>query len=176
MAELTEGTWNCKVLGGEANADDKQIMIVRVNVEISEGPDKGRRCSYEEQVNNKSAKYVIQCAKAVGWTATAKSADWRTFKSDVDTWIKANGGNSTLTVENVEFTDKKTGQPRTWGKPKAVGRGPRALKPPTKETLEDANEAARMALAEAFAADSPPSDDVPPPSDDDEIPYDREAR
>lgn len=173
MAELVEGTWKCKVLGGEANADDKQIMTVRINFEITDGPDKGRRGTYEDQVSTKSAKYIIQSAKAVGWSGTPAAADWRTFRGDVDAWIKSSGGDSTVTVEHVSFKDKKTGEPRIWGKAKAIGRGPKALRPPSKETLDDANEAARRALAEAFGdtgGSSGGNDDVPPPADDD-IPF-----
>src|SRR5678816_163034 len=119
MAEPVEGIWKCTVLGGEANADDKDIVHCRINVQIDEGPDKGRRVTYDEQVNNKSARYVVMSARAVGWRGQGRLED--TFHSDVDAWIKATGGVSTVEVQHIR---RKTGKQAGtfWGKARSVGR------------------------------------------------------
>jgi hypothetical protein len=161
------------VLGGEAAADDKDIMTVRVNVQIIEGPDTGRKVTYEDRVNNKSAKYIAQSARAVGWKGTRLE----TFRSDVDGWIKATGGESTVEIRHLEIkTGKKAGQ--IWGKANSIGRGPKPLKAPSRQSADEADEAMRAALAEGAGYDdsgTPPQDDIPPPGEDD-IPFITNAR
>ena|ERR1044071_5032323 len=161
MSEPVEGIWKCNVLGGEAAADDKDIMCVRINVEIVEGPDKGRRVTYEDRVNNKSAKYIAQSARAVGWRGVSLG----TFRSDVDAWIKASGGVSTVEIRHIEIkSGKRAGQ--IWGKANAIGRGPKPLKEPSRETAHDADEAMRAAMADDGGGGTP-YEDIPPAGDDD---------
>jgi len=173
MGEPAEGIWKCVVLGGEAAANDKDIMCVRINAQIDEGPDKGRRVTYEDQVNNKSARYIAQSARAVGWTGDSL----KTFRDDVDAWVKRTGGVSTVEIKHIEIkTGKNAG--KIWGKANSIGRGPRPLKAPSRETIDDADDAMRRALAGEGASyppdtgdrGAPPPDDIPPPGEDD-IPF-----
>lgn len=171
MAELVEGIWKCKVLGGEANADDKDIITVRISVEILDGPDKGRRATYEDRVNNKSAKYIALSARAVGWRARGKVEE--TFRTDVDEWIARTGGESTVEIEHIlRKTGAKAGT--YWGKPRSIGRKPKALVRPSREASDDANDAMIRAVAELNESNNSGGgggyDDVPPPSDDN-IPF-----
>lgn len=169
MAEPVEGIWKCTVLGGEANADDKDIVHCRINVQIDEGPDKGRRVTYDEQVNNKSARYVVMSARAVGWRGQGRLED--TFHSDVDAWIKATGGVSTVEIQHIK---RKTGKQAGtfWGKARSIGRRQSLLKPPSQSASDDANDAIQAALAAAQETNGGGGgyDDAPPPSDDD-IPF-----
>lgn len=165
-----EGIWKCIVLGGEANADDKDIVHVRVNVQIDEGPDKGRKVTYDEQVNNKSAKYVVQSARAVGWRGGMPIEN--TFRADVEAWIAATGGVSSVEIQHVE---RKNG-PKAgtfWAKARSIGRGPAPLKAPSREASSDANDALRSAMmaAEEGNGAPPPDDYIPPPGDDDALPF-----
>lgn len=165
-----EGIWKCIVLGGEANADEKDIVHVRINAQIDEGPDKGRKVTYDEQVNNKSAKYVVQSARAVGWKG--KMPIESTFRADVEAWIAATGGASTVEIQHVE---RKTGAKAGtfWAKARSIGRGPAPLKAPSQQSSADANEALMAAMAsneEGNGGGAPPADDVPPHGDDD-IPF-----
>lgn len=169
MSEPVEGIWKCKVLGGEAAADDKDIMTVRINAQIIEGPDTGRKVTYEDRVNNKSARYIAQSAKAVGWKGGRLES---TFRADVEAWIKATGGESTVEIRHIEIKNgKKAGQ--IWGKANSIGRGPKPLKAPSREAADDADAAMRAALDESGGGydDAPPHDDIPPPGDDDQIPF-----
>lgn len=166
----SEGIWNCKVLGGDYNADEKNIVVARINVQLTEGPDQGRKMTYEEQINNKSSKYVVQSMKAVGWKGGRPDT---TFKSDVEAWIKATGGVTTVEIQHVE---RKNG-PKAgtyWAKARSIGRGAKPLKPPTQEASDDAWQALQGAMTDQDDRSSapPPSDDdnIPPPADDD-IPF-----
>lgn len=170
MSEPAEGIWKCKVLSGEAAANDKDIMCIRVNVQIEEGPDNGRSVSYEDQINNKSAKYIAQSAKAVGWRGGRMES---TFRSDVEAWINATGGMSTVEIRHLEIKNGKNAG-KIWGKANSIGRGPKPLKEPSRESSDDADQAMRAALAEDSGGSGPSAgggyDDAPPPSDDD-IPF-----
>lgn len=182
MAEPIEGIWKCKVLGGEANADDKDVMVVRINAQITEGPDAGRRVTYEDRINNKSAKYIAQSAKACGWRGGRIE---ETFRADVTEWIARTGGESTVEIKHLEIkTGKNAG--KIWGKANSIGRGPRPLQAPSRESADDANEAMRQAMADdqsgpGSGGGSAP-DDVPPPGEDDipfitsSLAYDRAVR
>src|SRR4051812_18495776 len=154
MSDLVEGIWSCTVLGGEAAADDRDIMRVRINVQITEGPDKGRRTTYEDQINNKSAKYIAQSAKSAGWSGRMPIEQY--FRDDVDRWVKETGGASTVEIKHVKIKQGKQfdkwidsgmqGNQPIWAKASSIGRGNRPLKPPSAATSADANEAMRAAL------------------------------
>lgn len=167
MAEPAEGMWQCKVLGGEAAADDRDIITVRINVQIAEGPDSGRKVTYEDRVNNLSAKYILQTCRAVGWRAAGKLED--TLRADVDAWVASTGGASTVEIKHLLIKNGKNAG-KTWAKANSLGRGPRPLKAPTKASSDDAHAAMMAAMAE-FGDGPPPDNDVPPPDDNDAPPF-----
>jgi hypothetical protein len=141
-----EGIWECTVLGASFGETDKGSPEVQINVQISDPlapkDTQGQRCSYEDQVNARSALYVGRSARAVGW----KGEDLRTLKSDCAAWIVATGGKSTVEIRHIEIKNgKKAGQ--IWDKPNSIGRGSRVLKEPSRDLLNDANEAMRAAMA-----------------------------
>lgn len=167
--EIAAGFWPCKVLDGFYGDNDKNIPVVRINVELIDGPFKGMRQTYEEAVNNKQAPYIARTCKAVGWKCQSLS----TLKADVTEWVKTTGGESTLEIRHVEVkTGKRAGS--IWAKANSIGRGPKPLKESSQENLHDADETMRAALADDAAGHggngAPPPDDAPPPSDDD-IPF-----
>lgn len=159
MAQLLEeGFWPCSVLGGEAgNADG--IAKVRINVRFDDGPNRGRTGYYEDKIDARSALYVSRSMRAVGWQ-TDKLV---TFADDVNAWIKATGGKSTAEVKHIP-TKKGT----IWDKINSIGRGPKPMTALRGDTLADAEEALRKAMAEDGA---PPEDDVPHAGDSDDIPF-----
>ncbi len=185
MTDIAEGFWPCKVINGSYGDVERKpgvwINTVRVNVEVTEGSHAGQRFTYEEEVNNKQIPYIVRTIKAVGW----KCHDMTTLADDIDAWVKATGGISTLEIKHWE---RKRGPHAgtTWAKPNSIGRGPKPIKAASKDNLLDANAMARMALAEDAARgygdanleppsggngySDPPTDDIPPPSDGDEPP------
>lgn len=182
MAKLiNEGIWACKVLGAEVGQDDRGAMRVRIHVMITEGSDSGRKVTYEDTVNFKSNKYIAQSARAVGWSGGRLE---ETLREDVDAWIAATGGASTVEIRHLEIRNgKNAGQ--TWAKANSIGRGSRPLAAPSRDVADEADEAMRAALAEeetgshSYPARSNAdggsggggSDyDAPPPGDDD-IPF-----
>lgn len=173
MSEPTEGIWKCKVIDGEAAADDRDVMTVRINVEIADGPDKGRRVTYEDRVNNKSAPYIAKSCKAVGWQGRRLES---TLANDIEAWIKATGGMSTVEIKHIEIKNgKRAGS--IWGKANSIGRGPKPLRAPSREAADEADAAMQQALAEDAEQQAGGGgggdsyyDDVPPPGDDN-IPF-----
>lgn len=168
MSEIAAGFWPCKVLSAFYGDNDKNIPVVRINAEITDGPAKGSRHTYEEQVNNKQAPYIARTCKAVGWKCQSLS----TLKSDVESWVKATGGESTLEIRHVEVkSGKRAGS--IWAKVNSIGRGPKPLKESSRENLDDADAMMRAALADDNSGQTPPppADDVPPPTDDDQPPF-----
>lgn len=160
MATKQEGIWNCKVLGGKAGEVDG-VLNVQINVQITDGPDKGQRCTYEDTVNAKSAKYVGWSCSAVGW----KGQSLTTLEKDITAWIEKTGGDSTVEIKHIEVKRGKAydrwaaggeqGPPPVWDKVAGIGRGaPRPLKQPSASTLKDADEAMRSAMG-----DDQPDDD-----------------
>jgi hypothetical protein len=167
MAIMEEGIWPCTVLGGNFGTigDDNGPPQVVVNVQIDEGPNKGRRCSYEEKVDAKSALYAGRSCKAVGW----RGGSLTTLKADIEAWITKTGGKTTVEVKHItNKTGKRVGE--VWAKVNALGRVAKILAAPSAERLKDADEAMRRAMADDGAAAARPDDDAPPPNDDD-IPF-----
>lgn len=149
MAKLiSEGMWACKVLGAEVGQDDRNAMRVRIHVMITEGGDNGRKVTYEDAVNYKSSKYIAQSAKAVGWRGGRLE---ETLRDDVEAWIAATGGASTVEIRHLEIKNGKNAG-SMWAKANSVGRGSRPLAAPSRETADDAHEA-MMAALEADEAD-----------------------
>ena len=176
MAPKAEGMWPCTVLGATRGEDGGQI-VVRINVKIDDGPDKGKLATYEDTVNTKSSIYIARTCRAVGWSG--RSLD--TLTADVDAWIKATGGKSTVEVKHIEIkkgrkydkwvADGRRGDPPVWDKVQSLGRGPKPLAAPTKEAANDADEAMRQALADDGVEVPVPVDDVPHSADDDRLPF-----
>lgn len=172
MTEIAAGFHPCKVLDGFYGDDDKNIPVVRINVELTDGPNVGTRQTYEESVNNKQAPYIARTCKAVGWKCQSLS----TLKADVAAWIAETGGASTLEIRHVEIKKgKRAGS--IWAKPNSIGRGPKPLKESSRENLYDVDAMMRAALAEdagrsrsGSAGGAPPDDEIPPP-DDGDLPY-----
>jgi hypothetical protein len=173
MALLAEGIWPCTVISGSFGKDDKGSPQVQINVRIDEGPSAGRQCTYEDQVNAKSALYIGRSLKACGWLG--RNLD--TVKADVAAWVEATGGKSTVEIRHVEIKKGKKydawaasgfeGPGPVWDKPNSIGRGAKPLAPAQVDLLADANDA----MARALAADGGGGmDDEPPPNGDD-IPF-----
>lgn len=170
-----QGIWGCTVIDGNAGEIDG-VLNVQINVQIDDGPSKGQRCTYEDSVNARSAKYVGWSCTAVGWNGSSLS----TLKSDIAAWIAKTGGKSTVEIKHLEiksgrkFDDwmraGRNGPPPIWDKVAGIGRGaPKPLKAPAANTLADADAAMRDAMSHASGG-APPYDDAPPPNDDD-IPF-----
>jgi hypothetical protein len=180
--EFASGIWPCVVQGasvGEAtdkNGKPKGVLVARVNVVIDGGPDKGKSCTYEDEVNPKSSLYIGRSLKNVGW----KERSMSTVESDVAAWVKATGGKTTVEIRHIELKRGKkfdewleetggAGTPPIWAKANSIGRGPRPLATPSNDALSDADEQMRRAMQE----DGGGTDMGPPtaPRDPDDIPF-----
>lgn len=170
---LAAGNWPCVVLSADFGENDGS-PDVQINVRITDGPSAGRTCTYQDQVNGKSALYVLRSARAVGWEG--KGIDLSTLKADCAAWIKKTGGATTVEIKHIELKrgrkydawveGGRKGAAPIWDKPNAIGRGAKPLAPPKAETLADANEAMRRAMEMEGSA---PADEPAP--DDDRIPF-----
>lgn len=145
----TEGIWGCTVLAGKLGKVDG-ITTVQIDVQIADGPDKGQRCTYEEIVNAKSAKYVGWSCTAVGWKGPSLS----TFEAECAAWIEKTGGTTTVEIQHLEMKKGKAvekwenegrqGPRPVWDKVKGIGRGmARAMAPIDTGSLKDADDVMR---------------------------------
>ncbi len=159
---LSEGIFPCRVIDGFFGEDDKKSPIARINVVITDGPDKGKHCTYEDQVNGKSALYVGRSLRAAGW----KGEKLETTKADVAEWVAKTGGASTVEIKHIEIKNgKRAGE--IWAKPNSIGRGPKPLVEAKGDTLADANEAMRRAMEADGFGDGGGSDAGEPRGEDD---------
>lgn len=167
MAPKAEGIWPCTVLGATYGEDDRHLLVVRINAKITDGPDKGKMCTYEDQVNTRSAIYIARSCKAVGWAGKTLT----TLAADCQAWIEKTGGASTVEIRHLEIKNgKRAGE--IWDKVNSIGRGPKPIAPPSRDVMADAEEAMRKALAEDGNADEPPPDEAPhAASADSDIPF-----
>ena len=168
MAPKAEGMWPCTVLGATRGEDGGQI-VVRINVKIDDGPDKGKLATYEDAVNPKSSIYIARSCRAVGWSG--RTLD--TLAEDVAAWVKATGGKSTVEIKHILIKkgkkydkwveDGRRGDQPVWDKVQSLGRGPKPLAEPTPTAKNDADDYMRQALADdgVQVPDEPPLDDVP---------------
>lgn len=176
MATLTEGDWACTVLGATVGMDDKEQLVVRVNVKIEDGPDKGKTCMYEDTISNKSAPYIARTCRAIGWKGAMPFED--TLVADVDAWVKETGGKTTVSIKHLDIKRGKAydkwaaggfeGPGPVWAKVQGLGRGAKPLAAPNATAKKDANDFMRAAMAD----DAPPEDEVPHAAvTDDQIPF-----
>lgn len=172
MAIKAEGIFPCTVLFANYGEDPRRAGVtgVQISVKIDDGPDKGACCTYEDEVTHKSALYITRSCQAIGWKGGPGGDDLNTLKADVDAWVKATGGKSTVEIKHLLIkTGKNAG--KTWDKVNSIGRGPKPLRAATGEAHSDAREAVRAAMALDGSSMPPPDHDVPPPDDDDDIPF-----
>lgn len=65
---IPEGTYPVRVVGkASVGKNQKEETRARVNVEFIDGPGAGRRMTYDERIDPKSAKFVRGSLAAVGW-------------------------------------------------------------------------------------------------------------
>lgn len=183
MSVMAEGIWGCTVSSANAGEIDG-VMKVQVNVRIDDGPSAGRQTTYEDEVNARSALYIGRSCVNVGW----KGADLNTLKADVDAWIKATGGKSSVEIKHItlkrgkkfdEWVTKHAEwraagssgdepKPPVWDKANSIGRGPKPLTAPSAAALTDANDAMRRAMAEDRATGGAAAG---PAGNDDDLPF-----
>ena len=179
--EYAEGDWPCQILGATAGEQSDErgptgVIAVRVNCKIEDGPSKGKLCTYEDEINEKSSLYIRRSLTAIGWKGKIANVS-----SDVEAWIKETGGKSTVTIKHWPLKRGKKydkwieagakGDPPVWAKASAIGRGPKPLAAPSQSAMSDA-EAAMQRAAEVDGGSAPPMDDpgaAPPIGDD--IPF-----
>ncbi len=174
MSTLEQGIWACTVVSANSGEDDRGSPQVQINVTIDDGPSKGRQCTYEDQVNAKSALYISRSCTAVGWAGKSLS----TLKTDVAAWIAKTGGKTTVEIKHIELKRGKkydkwveggcNGSPPIWDKASSIGRGTRVLAPMSAANAKDADDAMREAMAADGGApgyDEPPSNGSPDTSD-----------
>jgi hypothetical protein len=139
MALKAEGIWGCTVLGGKAGTNENNVPTVQINVQITDGPSAGQRCTWEDVVDAKSAKYVAWSLNAVGW----KGQTLKTLEDDITAWIAKTGGASTVEIKHLEIKNGKNAG-KIWDKVNGIGRGAaRAIKPIAGAALADADAALR---------------------------------
>jgi hypothetical protein len=177
--EFAAGFFPCTVLSGgigeeiDNNGKPTGRMKARVSVRFEDGPDKGRLVTYEDEINAKSALYVMRSLKACGCKTPDK---FDTVAGDIDAWVKETGGKSTVEIRHIELKRGKKyddwtadgcpgNGPPIWAKANSIGRGPRPLAAPSGEAKTDAEEQMRRAMMDDGAAD-----EAPPPNGDD-IPF-----
>lgn len=162
---LAEGIFPCTVTSATFGENDKGIPQVQINVRIDGGPSAGRNCTYEDQVNAKSALYVSRSCRAAGW----KGERLEDLRDDVQAWIAETGGKTTVEIKYVEIrrgkkydawveAGCKPEDKPLWDKVNSLGRGARPLREPSAENLQDANEAMRQAMRDDGVA--PENDDI----------------
>ncbi len=147
MALKAEGIWQCTVLGANygENPAKPGVTGVQINVKIDEGPSKGQCCTYEDEVNSRSALYIGRSCRAVGWKGGPSGDDLDTLKADVAAWVEKTGGKSTIEIKHITIgKGKRAGE--IWDKPNSVGRGPKPLAAPSSTAATDARDAMRRAM------------------------------
>ena len=157
----------CTAISADFGSTDKKPNpAAQIVVRVDEGPMKGQRVTYEEEVNAKSAKYVGWACTAVGW----RGKDLSTLKADAAKWIAATGGVTTVEIKEI-VTRKGTPDEGVWFKPSAIGKGAaKPLRQAAPDAVKDANDAMRAAMGGApDDSGGPPPDDVP--QDDEQIPF-----
>lgn len=168
----SEGIWSCTVIGAKAGELDG-VPNVQITVQITDGPDKGQRCTYEEVINTQTSKYVRWSCEPIGW----KGASLRTLEEDVAAWITKTGGASTVEIKHIAVKKGKAfkkwedggcvGPSPIWDKVSGIGKGsPRPLAPLASVALKDADDAMRS------SGGGPPDDDVPHAASGGYDPYD----
>jgi hypothetical protein len=163
MALKAEGIWPCIVLSGSygESADPRRagITSVQINVQIDAGPDKGKCCTYEDDVNARSALYIARSCQNAGWKGGPKGDDLNTLAADIEAWIKETGGKALVEIKHIPIkTGKRAGE--IWDKVNGIRRGARPLKAASDTALADARDAIRAAREADGTAESA-EDNIP---------------
>lgn len=173
------GFWPCVVIdGGIGEETDKNgkptgRLRARVNIKFTDGPDRGKLASYEDELNAKSSLYISRSLSAIGCTKETLTGDLLNAASDIAAWVKKTGGATTAEVRHIEVKKGKrydewldetggAGSPPIWAKVNSLGRGPRPLAKPSNDALSDAAEQMRRAMAEDGGGEQQgDGDDIP---------------
>jgi len=136
---VAQGSFLARALTGSSGTDNKGRLTARVEFELLAGPDSGQRITYSGLINAKSAKYVGPDLKAVGW----KCDTLKTLSADVS----AMHAEVVIEIEHKSANDPKDPE-RVFAVVRSIARGAAALKPPSTEELNDADEALRSVMGD----------------------------
>ena len=137
---VAQGSFLARALTGSSGTDNKGRLTARVEFELLAGPDAGQRITYSGLINAKSAKYVGPDLKAVGW----KGETLKTLDAD----IIAAHAEVPIEIEHKNANDSKDPD-RVFAVVRSIARGAPALKPPSKQDMDDADEALRAAMGDS---------------------------
>lgn len=186
--QFEAGFWPCVVIDGgigedvDNNNKPTGRLKARVNIKFTDGPDKGRMSSYEDELNAKSSLYISRSLLAIGCSRETLVGDMTKAADEIAAWVKKTGGVTTAEVRHIELKRGKrfdewldetggAGSPPIWAKVNSLGRGPRPLAKPSSEALSDAAEQMRRAMAEDSNESEQPPNGATPSADTDDIPF-----
>lgn len=131
MAALIEGDFQAKATSAELGTNKKGAAELRVDFEITEGPNAGRKVSYSGLFGEKSAKYTKSAMVALGW----QGKDASTVAADIMKAAKV----VPIEVQIARWENPDTGKLSEWSAVRNVGRFKEPLKPLAGSDLKDVN-------------------------------------
>lgn len=129
---LIEGNFNAKPVSAELGTNKKGAPELRIDFEIAEGANTGRKVSYSGLFNEKSTKYTKQAMLALGW----QGKDVTTAVDDIMKTPKV----VPIEVQIARWENPDTGKVSEWSAVRNVGRYKEPLKPLAKNDLKDVNQ------------------------------------
>lgn len=132
MSSLIEGNFQAKPVSAELGNNKKGAPELRVEFEIAEGANAGRKVSYSGLFNEKSTKYTKQAMLAMGW----QGKDVRTAVDDIMKSPKV----VPIEVQIARWENPDTGKVSEWSAVRNVGRFREPLKPLANNDVKDVNQ------------------------------------
>lgn len=121
MSTLFEGSFMGKPVKGEIGKRGGK-MLVRIEMEVTEGDRKGRRAALEGKLDERSIKYTKMAMLAVGWQGKTSAS----FQADVDAFI-ASGKVIPFEVEIATYDPQDGSKVRQWSAVRRIGAGAQPL-------------------------------------------------
>lgn len=129
---LIEGNFQAKPVSAELGTNKKGAPELRVEFEIVEGANAGRKVSYSGLFNEKSTKYTKQAMLAMGW----QGKDANTAVADILKSAKV----VPIEVQIARWENPDTGKVSEWSAVRNVGRFREPLKPLASNDVKDVNQ------------------------------------
>jgi hypothetical protein len=155
--ELIEGDFVGRVVSGQFGANRNGHPVIWAELEVTEGPHRGRKIPYQGRLDERSISYTKRDMLALGWQGVTSE----TFVPDVA--AKAASGDVVDFTIEIAVWNKPDGSVKKWSTVRSIGASQPVLDPPDARMIAKVDEWLRMtdAVAPPASSSSQRQDDIP---------------
>lgn len=137
---LIQGNFIGKAVKVDLNKNKKKQPELKIEFEITDGPNAGRRLPYSGLYTDKAVKYTRRAMLELGWDGKSLPTDPKEAQAHLAKQILGAGKAVPIEVTVANWTNPETNELREWSTVRNVGTYVAPIVPPDRSDLVDMNQ------------------------------------